>query len=161
MNQLRLALGGILLTLGTVAFFCQGPIATIFIGIAWAIRLRGRPDHSDITSLSPESSEESTEQQDEPSALREGAYFVGLVVASLAVLLDWICLIQFVTKDGSTSAKTLEQMSNAIPIVAGIAFVIALTGRGAGRIYTALTSSLIAIGSIGLIVLEGCQHISY
>ena len=165
MDMLLRSLAGILLAilfaLGTLGFLSQGPVATILIGFAWTIRMRGRPDRTDITSLNTEPIPETEEPEEGPVTLREGTYVLGLVVASIAVLLDWICLIEFFTKDRSRSAETLEAMTYAVPVVAGIAFVIALTGRGAGWVFTVLTSCLIAFGSFGLIVLEGCQHMSW
>ena len=165
MDVLLRSLAGVLLSLGAVAFLCQGPVATILIGLAWANWMRTRPDRPMmLTSLnSSDTSEESDEipPDDESEAPSGGTYFLGLVLASIAILLDWICLLELFTNRGSADNELAENLSKAVPVVAGIAVVFTALGRARGKAVTIVTSCLIAIGSLGLIMLEGCQHMSW
>lgn len=164
MRALGLIILGLLAVVVLAAFLCQGPVVTVLIIVAWMQRFGDRRKLADETA--PSITVESVEPPTVEAPPREGTYFFGLILTSVAVLLDWNSLItDFLERSPVGTDRSVVEMTEAItrsiPVVSGIALLLTAFGRGKGKVFTMIASSLLLVGSFGLIVLEGCSHNSW
>ncbi len=142
-----------------VALYFQGPGATAAIIAAWVLNARERAAGN---------AAQSDEEDLNASRYRswQTIYIVGLILTSVAVLLDWISIVadylqRYPAATDPSVVHTTETITKTIPFVSGLAFIVTAFGRGRGKGLTLATSFMLMIASAVMIVLEACRHTSF